>query len=392
MVSSNIFMIKYWENCYDFVTYTKKERDIVLHVITVMDSISTASMPLNEFVIYRAKHGYKMHQSLIVTTVCEKDASVEIPDSVNIYYVGLSIYRIYKVLKSIKEESRRNNDTVVFHLHQPKSALIFYMAMIFLHYWRNTIFTVHSTFEGRDIKYKLSSLCCAICSRYIVFVSKTSFYSYPVLMKILKQGRLLYIVNGVDSERIDSRCNRGLFLDGKNTLVYVARFIKSKNHVFLIKLLKKLPKQKLLFIGDGLYKDNVRRLAEQEGVSERIIFSGMLPRECVFDILKVCRVYLSPSLLEGMPVSVLEAMVSRCIPIVSDINPHREIYDKCNDVIVLPLDVELWRLHIKKILDLDEHEYVEKSNNIRNCAIREFSLQKMNNRYCEIYRRVSEVL
>lgn len=364
----------------------------MLHVITVIDSVSNASMPLNEFVIYRAKHEYKMQQSLIVTTFFDKEVEVEIPDSVNIYYVGFSVYRIYKVLERIIKESRKMNEKVVFHLHQPKSALLFYMSMICFHYWKNTIFTVHSTFVGRDIKYKLSSVCCAICSHYIVFVSKTSFDSYPVFIKMLKNNRLFNIVNGVDSERIDSRDNRSLFFDGKNTLVYVARFIKSKNHVFLIKLLKELPKQKLLFIGEGINENNIKRLAKQEGVLERIIFYGMMPREYVFDILKECRVYLSPSLLEGMPVSVLEAMISRCIPIISDISPHREIYEKCHDIIILPLDVKLWKLNILKILNFDDDEYIEKANNIRNCAIREFSLQEMNNRYCDLYERISEVL
>lgn len=357
----------------------------MMHIVTIVDSISETSMPVNEFVIFRSKHKYKLRQTLIVMT--KNNDNLIIPENIQVLYFNNNVLTLYRYIKKILKEDRAN---VVFHLHQPKSSIMFYMATICLKCWNKTLFTVHSSFSDRDVKYKLSSAFCAMCSRKVVCVSKTAYLTYSSFVKALKD-ELYYIRNGVDYERVNKisffskdTCNS----KNINNLVYIARFIPIKNHAFLINLMKKLPHQKLFLIGQEDAEFRIRRMAEEEGVIDRIVILGKIPRDYVFEIISKSRIYLSPSMVEGLPISVLEAMSLGLIPILSDIAPHREIKHVCKDVEILPYDVELWKKKILDIVNYDEDIVKLKANKIKNQVRDNFSLKKMNDEYVKAYKEL----
>lgn len=57
----------------------------------------------------------------------------------------------------------------------------------------------------------------------------------------------------------------------------------------------------------------LRSLAEQRGVSDQVVFDGSLPHDAMFAWLDGLDIYLQPSLVEGMPRALIEAM-SRALP------------------------------------------------------------------------------
>jgi glycosyltransferase involved in cell wall biosynthesis len=73
---------------------------------------------------------------------------------------------------------------------------------------------------------------------------------------------------------------------------------------------------RLIVVGGGELEAEVRGYAVACGVADRITFTGALGRREALAALASARVYLFPSLWEGLPIGPMEAMYYR-IPIVA---------------------------------------------------------------------------
>ncbi len=92
-----------------------------------------------------------------------------------------------------------------------------------------------------------------------------------------------------------------------------------KGQQFVIKALAKLKAQGNInyeyHLAGGGDPSSLRKLAERLGVAEQIIFEGSLPHEAMFEWLDEMDLYIQPSLQEGLPRAVVEAM-SRGLPVL----------------------------------------------------------------------------
>jgi glycosyltransferase involved in cell wall biosynthesis len=79
-------------------------------------------------------------------------------------------------------------------------------------------------------------------------------------------------------------------------------------------ILREVPNAQLLVVGDGPQKHELEIMAEKLGVHRKVGFTGW--RDDARDIMAAADVIVLPSLIEGMPYSMLEAMVSGT-PVVS---------------------------------------------------------------------------
>lgn len=355
----------------------------MITVISIVDSVSPTSMPINEFVIYRSLHNYGLKQILIV---CDdsNEFNVSIPKNVDVYYVGKSYKKIRKIVKNINE----NESSIVYHLHHQKSALLFFIATMGMSVRRHSMYTVHSTYSKRNIKYKISSCFCSLMANYANCVSNSAYEEYSPLVKKIKREKFLAITNGVDTYRIEAVINNISEKKNKKELVCVGRMIPLKNHRFLIELIKRLPEYNLVLIGLEDKEKSIREFAMEENVINRVEFLGLLPRNEVFLRLNKARLYVSASYIEGLPISVLEAMFIGLIPIISNIAPHMEIKEKCKNVFTLPFDIDQWVNAIERIDSLSEIQLDSISLDIKINTKKEFSLDKMHTEYISIYNRI----
>lgn len=359
-------------------------------VMTVVDTISATSMPVNEFVLYREKHQSPYRQVLIV---CNKtgDDKVEIPSSITGYFVGDSTRLLRDCLKRTIQECINDGEKLVCHLHGQKSALAFFRASRGLHLRKHSLYTIHSTYSSRDFKYRLSSCICSLMANYANCVSESAYKEYSSFVRRIKKDHLLAIPNGVDIERIQDAI-AGLpshsSVADMNKLVCVGRMIPIKNQQFLVKLLKHLPGTELVLIGkeDG----KIRDLAKEEGVDNRVVMTGLIPRDEVFRWLNECGIYVSASLVEGLPVSVLEAMYVGLIPVLSPIGPHEEVARDCKLIHTTPLSEAEWVKSIRDYQVLMDEEQKNLSAYIKSSIEQNFSLENMHKRYNSIYELLAE--
>lgn len=110
-------------------------------------------------------------------------------------------------------------------------------------------------------------------------------------------------------------------------LLFIARFTGHKQPLALIRamaaVIKELPGIKLLMVGEGDEKKKALSLAKELMLEDHIIF---LPfRQDVPDILHAADIYILPSLWEGLPIGLLEAMSMGKAVIATNVDGTSEI-------------------------------------------------------------------
>lgn len=354
-------------------------------LITILDNTTETSMPFNEFVLYRANHYPDEKQVLIICGPKGELPKVEIPNSLEIKYAGRKLSNIRKTISSTINELKQRQIPYVIHMHQVQSGFLAEMAILGTGFRKKTLFTVHSTFSGYKFHNKFLSFTNTFLAQRTTCVSNTSYQDYPKLIKRIKGNRIQALQNGVDIERIDGilSASQPAPHDCVN-FIYVARLIPLKNHKFLVDVLSHCEqKVHFTFVGAEDAEKAIRKKSEELGIIDRITFTGLIPRNEVFKELQSADYYISSSTLEGLPVSVLEAMYCGLPCVLSDIPQHREVAGE--QAMILPYDVEKWVAEINRLAALSFEERAKMSADIRQYVIDNFSLEAMHKKYDAVY-------
>jgi 1,2-diacylglycerol 3-alpha-glucosyltransferase len=125
------------------------------------------------------------------------------------------------------------------------------------------------------------------------------------------------IPNGIDLEPFQNprtrytRAELGLSESAK-VMIYVGRIAPEKNLAFLLRAFavvsQDLPETCLLLVGDGPEVDNLRDQAQQSGIGEKVGFTGCVEYEDVPGYLSIADAFVTASVTEVHPLSVIEAM------------------------------------------------------------------------------------
>jgi 1,2-diacylglycerol 3-alpha-glucosyltransferase len=95
-------------------------------------------------------------------------------------------------------------------------------------------------------------------------------------------------------------------------LIYVGRLGPEKNLSFLLRSFigtaNAYGNARLVLVGDGPERANLEDLAASKGVSERVRFTGMVPYQDVYRYLTMADAFVTASVTEVHPLSVIEAM------------------------------------------------------------------------------------
>lgn len=349
-------------------------------IVTVTDGISPTSMPFNEFILYRLRHYPEEKQVLIQVFEHGVNGDVNIPKEVEYYSLGMNLSAIRTIVNKLEKEY----DVKAYHVHEGKSVILFSVAT-FWRFRKKTIYTLHSTYRNYPFHNKLFSFCASLLARDVVCVSKTSLKYYPKILKMLRGSHAMFIQNGVDTERIENVKADVINENRPFTMIYVARLVALKRHYILLEALKRLPDVRLLLIGIGPLECDLKNNVKELGVENQVSFLGLKTREEVYRTLKESDLYVSSSSYEGLPVGVLEAMACGTPCLVSDIEQHAEIADKCPTLQLCSDDINQWiqRIHCQMKLSKGDIEELKKRN--KQSVSNYFSLDSMHNHYNELY-------
>ena len=139
--------------------------------------------------------------------------------------------------------------------------------------------------------------------------SVAEFYGLPL-------SRVSVIYNGIDL----SRCvPKTTYETGETvTILHVGRFDVPKNHPGLLEafrlLLETHPECRLRLVGDGELRPDMEKLAREKGIADFVEFCGM--QSNVYPYLHDADIFTLPSIYEGNPMTIIEAMGTG-LPIVA---------------------------------------------------------------------------
>ena len=122
----------------------------------------------------------------------------------------------------------------------------------------------------------------------------------------IPDSKIVVVPNGIDPEFPPNKT------EGK-CILYLGRLEEKKGVQYLIEAYRKRGfKDRLLIIGDGPYRKELERLASGLNVE----FAGKIPNSKVGGFLRRGKIFVLPSLEEGFPTVLLEAM-SVGLPLIS---------------------------------------------------------------------------
>jgi 1,2-diacylglycerol 3-alpha-glucosyltransferase len=139
-----------------------------------------------------------------------------------------------------------------------------------------------------------------------------------VLKKLGVKAPIEIIPNGVDLQLFrvpcqDCRQDFG-FGEEEILLIYVGRLGPEKNLNFLIRAFagtaEAIKNAHLIISGGGPEEEQLKQLAALTGASDRIHFTGMLPYNELPRYLSMCDIFVTASVTEVHPLSVIEAMAT----------------------------------------------------------------------------------
>jgi glycosyltransferase involved in cell wall biosynthesis len=88
----------------------------------------------------------------------------------------------------------------------------------------------------------------------------------------------------------------------------LARLDRQKGHCYLLEAAALVPEAVFVLAGEGPERPALEAQAKALGLDDRVMFLGF--RDDVCDLLASCDLFVLPSLFEGLPLSVLEAMAA----------------------------------------------------------------------------------
>ena len=276
------------------------------------------------------EHGYEVH---VATNGTEK---IPYCDVKHVVSFERSPYKVNN-LKAIKQLRKiiNNEKFDIIHCHTPMGSVVTRLAAKKARkkYGTRVIYTAHG-FHFYKGAPKLN---------WMLF--------YPVENYLAKYTDTLITINSEDYElakkRFSKRCKNIEYVPGvgvdkskfsfemskkeKNALrkslglktsdfvmIYPARLDKNKNHVLLIESMQKLLKSNknvhLLLPGDDELEGYYQNLTKEKGLENNIHFLGY--RKDIPRLLKISNLSVSSSLREGLPVNIIEAMLSG-LPVVA---------------------------------------------------------------------------
>jgi teichuronic acid biosynthesis glycosyltransferase TuaC len=160
---------------------------------------------------------------------------------------------------------------------------------------------------------------CLRRSRKIVTLSERTRADIAQRFSI-DPGRIAVVPNAIDETAFhpvaDKRAVRRALGLGEEGFLFgtVASLHEVKNHRAILEALALVDQAKAVFVGDGVERANLERLAEERGVADRVLFAGrQRPAAPWFQALDA---FILPSVWEGQPLAMLQA-VSCGLPILA---------------------------------------------------------------------------
>jgi len=293
-------------------------------------------------------------------------------------FLDLKYYKIApQIIKKIKEFD-------VIHIHGIGFFSDFLLATKFLHKKKIIISTHGGIFHTKNISiakwfyFNIMERILLGLADQIIAVSKND---YEMFGKICK--KITLIENGVDISKFKSGKKK------PGTMLYLGRFSKNKRIELLINAIANLKNEnfKLIIAGtdsEGLLENYLKKTKEL-GVAEKIEFILNPDEKKVIELYSKSEFFVSASEYEGFGISLVEAMASKCIPIVQNNSGFKSILLDFENCLADYSKAEEAAKRIKNMKKMAMEEKIKLQNDLKKKA-ESYSLEKNYEKIINTYR------
>ena len=188
------------------------------------------------------------------------------------------------------------------------------------------------------------------------------------------------------------RSDNAIPLTDRNTIVCNARFIPLKGLKYLVDAFTKIgeciPGAKLVLIGPFDSGNPVLPLIKKHAYSDRIHVKGRLLREEIIQELSRTRIYVQPSLSEGLGLAAVEAMGMECPCVFSDVGGLKDLSNDGQNAVTVPPRNS--RALAEEIIGLwnDVSKSKQLGTNAKNFIYTKFDSTIIAPQYLQVYKEI----
>lgn len=319
--------------------------------------------------------GIEIHVEEISTRLSQKGHEVDVYNRKNYdtglkEYNGVNLYPIFTVNKNSLEAliysflasikvMFKNYDIVHYHALGP-SVMSFFPRLA----GKKVIVTVHgldwqrAKWKGLATTYlKLGEYASARFANHTISVSKTLV---PYYMEKYKK-EIEYIPNGISfNEKASLKEIKEIYdIEEDKYILFVARLVPEKGCHYLIEAFKNISTDmKLIIAGDNPYNvEYVNSLKEMASSDSRIKMIGFQDMKVLSSLYSNTYAYVLPSDIEGLPISLLEAMSFGCLCIVSNIEENLVVLEE-NGLCFKKGDIDSLKSVLEDVI-INNYKYTE---------------------------------
>jgi len=353
------------------------------------------------------------HEVHYVTNIISKEgfhknitlhATKSSPILANKTFYGWTLCHVSGNLESFKEALRvlksENYDFDIIHSHGNLSSLL-------LSRMKKTVPLIYTAHDPSPYSCRYSSSKETII-HYLAFhcidleawrgVDHLIVVSQNLKEEMMKKGisneKISVVYNGVDNEFLkENDYKTSLMILNKYGIsnhycLYVGRLTSRKGVDYLLYAMKKIREIHCVVVGDGPQREYLFSLTKTIGIQKRVTFTGYVPKEDLKHLYAAADFLVLPSLAEGLPLVILEALATGTPVIASRIAGIPDIIsDGYNGIMVPPRDVDALSKSMQK-LACDPELREKMSHNARRTINEKFSWKNVAKEVLTVYDKV----
>jgi len=301
-----------------------------------------------------------------------------------------------KAAFSIREFIKRNGVKIV-HSHGCKAN---FYALLSTRFINNNLALSATCYPWNDITYSFkgklySYLDKSWLNRFDRIITDSDETRLEILRRGLPRTKVLTIDNGIDVSRFEniidtSEVQKTFGIKTQQEIIgTIGRLSEEKGHFLFIEMARELledfPNLSFLIVGDGPLKEKLQKKVSELGLQEHILFTGI--RSDIPEILSVIDIFVLPSLSEGLPMVLLEAMAAKKPVVATNVGAVPRVITHNETGIIVRPDVR--DLKDGVIVLLKDKTKAKRLGWKAYCKIKEqFSSTRMAQKYIEVYEQV----
>ena len=262
------------------------------------------------------------------------------------------------------------------------------------------ISTVHGRRRTRTLRRRLGNFLFFKRISCIVSVSNAVREDILKTNLALEPGKVTTVYNGIDVEHFENKAEFSPFeirqrlgLPNSHVMVFVTvgRLTRVKGQEYLIEAFervhRKFPNTCLALAGAGPLEGHLKAVSKQLRIENNVRFLGY--RTDIPEILHACDCFVLPSLSEGHPLSLLEAMAAEKFTIATRVGGVPEILDSPEfGFTVHPASVTHLADAMEKVCKMDKTALGAYGIKLKKRVENSFTTAKMVSSTAELYRKI----